>query len=238
MLLNKKIVYGTFFYILLFSSSYAEEKILFREEFVDLSHWNPIYFHEIKQHTVYTIESEGNQSYLKATSKASASGLIHEEEFNVYRYPNIKWKWKVDNVYQKGNAKTKAGDDYPIRIFALFKYDPEKATIWDKISFEVRKCIYGVYPPHSSLNYIWGGSEQKENILTSPYTDRAKMILLQKGSKNVGCWIEEEVNILEDYKKCFGIDPPSIASMAIMNDSDDTGEEATSYIDFIEVYQE
>lgn len=235
---GKIIVYTVFFLILLFSFSYAEEKILCREEFADLSHWKPFYFHKIEKHTVYTIESNGSQSYLKAISKASASGLIYKEEFNVYSYPTIKWKWKVDNVYQKGNAKTKEGDDYPIRIYILFKYNPDKATLWDKVSFKIIKGIYGEYPPHSSLNYIWESKEQTEGIITSPYTDRSKMILLQKGSKNIGLWIEEKINILEDYKKCFGSDPPPIASLAIMNDSDNTGEEAASYVDFIEVYQE
>ncbi|MCB2174033.1 DUF3047 domain-containing protein [bacterium] len=52
---------------------------------------------------------------------------------------------------------------------------------------------------------------------------------------NVGSWQEETVNVYEDYLKVFGEPPPQVASLAIMNDSDNTGEAATSYIDFIEV---
>jgi hypothetical protein len=49
--------------------------------------------------------------------------------------------------------------------------------------------------------------------------------------------VEEEANILEDYTKAFGAAPPAIASIAIMNDSDNTGESSVSYVDYIEVYK-
>lgn len=63
------------------------------------------------------------------------------------------------------------------------------------------------------------------------------MILLQQGRENVGKWVEQEVNIIEDYQKAFGEKPPLEASLAIMSDSDDTGERATAYVGFIEVFR-
>ena len=35
--------------------SYAGDKVFLREEFNDLSHWNPLNFPKIKRHTIYTI---------------------------------------------------------------------------------------------------------------------------------------------------------------------------------------
>jgi hypothetical protein len=64
------------------------------------------------------------------------------------------------------------------------------------------------------------------------------MILLQMGAKNLGTWQIEDQAIIEDYKRAFGTDPPPIASIAIMNDSDNTGEESISYLDYIEVYRQ
>jgi hypothetical protein len=60
------------------------------------------------------------------------------------------------------------------------------------------------------------------------------MIIL-RGPGDVGAWHEEEVNILEDYRRVYGEDPPPRAGLAIMNDSDGTGDGCVSYIDFIEV---
>ena len=73
--------------------------------------------------------------------------------------------------------------------------------------------------------------------MTSPYTNRAKLIALQRGSEKAGGWQIEEVNILEDYRLAFGIDPPAAASLAVMNDSDNTGQSSLSYVDFIEVFR-
>jgi len=61
------------------------------------------------------------------------------------------------------------------------------------------------------------------------------MIVLEAGTKNAGRWVTEKINILEDYKDAFGVPPPAIARIGVMNDSDNTREQSTSYIDFIEV---
>lgn len=207
-----------------------------RDDFENLDKWKPLNFEKIEKHTQYSID-KGNPhgSYLKAESDNSASGLIWEKSFNVNDSPLLQWKWKVSNIYSKGNAKEKSGDDYPIRIYVMFEYDPETAGFWESALYESAKLFYGEYPPHSSLNYIWANKDYEEEILPNPFTEKAQMILLQKGKLNVGKWMTEEVNILEDYRKAFGEDPPNNASLAIMSDSDNTGESATAWIDFIEL---
>ena len=215
----------------------AEENVLFRDDFHDLENWRPLFFPKIPQHSVYTVETQGDQHHLRAESDASASALVYKKEFNVYDYPQIRWRWKVDRVYRKGDIHTKAGDDYPIRIYVVFKYDPEGAGVLDKLSYASAKLFYGEYPPHSTLNYVWASKPYPERILTSPYTDRAKMVLLEQGGEKVGAWVAEQVNVVEDYERAFGTKPPATASLAIMNDSDNTGESAVSYLEFIEVYR-
>jgi hypothetical protein len=74
--------------------------------------------------------------------------------------------------------------------------------------------------------------------MASPYTEKAKIITLQRGKERVGTWQTEEVHILEDYRRVFGEDPPMAANLAVMNDSDNTGQGAVSYLDFIEVFRD
>ena len=212
-------------------------KVFFREDFNNLENWRPLFFPKINKHTLYTIEKEGINSYLKAESNASASGLLLNKEFNVYDYPNVRWRWKIRNVYRKGNAGEKSGDDYPIRVYVIFKYDPAVASFGTKLKYGIAKAIYGEYPPHSSLNYIWESRTHDKNIIISPFASESKMLVLESGDENAGKWIEEKIDIIKDYKKAFGEDPPSIAGLAIMNDSDNTGESSISHIDYIEVYQ-
>jgi hypothetical protein len=141
----------------------------------------------------------------------------------------------VSNIYQKGDEKKKSGDDYPLRIYVVFKYDSRKASVLEKAQYSAAKLIYGEYPPHSSINYIWANKTYPERIVPTPYTAKAQMILLQKGAGLAGQWVKEEVNALKDYREAFGSDPPAVAALAIMADADNTGEKALGFVDYIEV---
>jgi hypothetical protein len=215
----------------------AEKQTLFREDFRSLANWEPLHFQKIKKYSTYTIGNIGGRSFLITASDASASAIVYNKMFNVYEYPHMRWRWRVDNVYTKGNPRDKSGDDYPIRVYVIFQYDPSKAEFTDKVSYGIAKTLYGKYPPHSTLNYVWTGHMFAERIITSPYTDKAKMIIMEKGRNRLGTWVEETVNILEDYRKAFGKEPPATAGVAIMNDSDNTGEKAVSYVEYIEVFK-
>jgi hypothetical protein len=64
------------------------------------------------------------------------------------------------------------------------------------------------------------------------------MIVLEKGKERVGRWVEESVDVLADYWKAFGKDPPATATLAVMSDTDNAGGSAVAYLDFIEVGKE
>ena len=211
--------------------------VLFREDFNSLDNWKPFFFPKIKKHSTYTIERNGQGHILKTESSGSASALVYRDSFNVYEHPRVKWRWKVDNVYKKGDARTKKGDDYPIRVYIMFEYDPEHAGAFEKIKYGLARSIYGEYPPHSSLSYVWANKDEPDRFLTSPYTSKAKMVLLEKGAQKIGAWQDEEINILDDYQKAFGVKPPARARIAVMNDSDNTGESSVSYMEYIEIFK-
>jgi len=213
------------------------EDVLFREEFNDMKDWQPLEFPKISKHSTYEITKEGTNSILTAKSNASASGILYSKTFDVKKYPGIRWRWKAENVYKKGNAASRKGDDYPIRVYVTFKYNPGKAGVSLRMQYGLARKLYGEYPPHSSLNYIWANRRHDNNIIVSPYTSRSIMMALRSGTQDTGKWVSEDVNVIEDYRKAFGGDPPVKASLAIMSDSDDTGEKAVAHIDFIEVYQ-
>ena len=217
--------------------SAGDPRALFREDFATLDNWKPFTFPKINKHSIYTIENEGGSHVLKAESNASASAIVYKDSFNVHEYPKVKWRWKVKNVYAKGNVRSKEGDDYPIRVYIMFEYDPEKAGALERIKYSFAKSLYGEYPPHSSLSYIWSSKDDPEKFVVSPYTDKAVMVLLEKGTAKVGTWVNEEIDIPADYQKAFGTKAPDRARIAIMNDSDNTGESAVSWVEYIEVFK-
>ena len=46
------------------------------------------------------------------------------------------------------------------------------------------------------------------------------------------------MDILADYRQAFGHDPPPVARLAVMSDTDNAGGVAAAYLDFIEVGKE
>lgn len=69
----------------------------------------------------------------------------------------------------------------------------------------------------------------EETIVSNPYTIQSKMMVVQSGESRINTWIAEERNVYQDYKNIFGSEPPMIAAVGIMTDTDDTQESAVSY---------
>ncbi len=193
------------------------------------SNWKPLAFKKIEKHTTYTLVKDDNKVVIKAVAKASASGLTREIKINPKEYPIVQWRWKVSNILKKGDVKRKDGDDYPARIYITFKYDPSKLSFAQKAKYETVKALYGQYPPHAAINYIWESKASKGTIVPNPYTDRVMMIVVESGEAKLNQWANEERNIYEDYKKAFKEEPPLISGVAIMTDTDNTGESAMAY---------
>jgi hypothetical protein len=191
--------------------------------------WEPLTFKVIPSHTIYEKFNDNDVTVIKAISNASASGLIRKIRIDPRQYPIIRWRWKISNIFQHGDVTKKSGDDYPARIYIAFEYTPEKVGVWEKAKFAAIKLIYGEYPPIGALNYIWESKAPKGTIIANPYTDRVQMIVVENGMENLNTWKEEERNIFDDYMKAFGEAPSMITGIAIMTDSDNTGENAVSF---------
>ena len=55
------------------------------------------------------------------------------------------------------------------------------------------------------------------------------MIVVESGTALVGRWVDEERDLYADYRRLFAVEPPPIEGIAVMTDTDDTGERAVAY---------
>ncbi|MBI4487581.1 MAG: DUF3047 domain-containing protein [Deltaproteobacteria bacterium] len=191
--------------------------------------WKPLTFPKISRHTTYKVEGEAGRFWVKAESDASASALVREVQIDPRVYPILRWRWKVENIIQKGDERKKEGDDYAARIYVNFLYDPQKASLWERTRYGLWYAIYGSYPPKAALNYIWANKLPQGKVIDNAYTSRAKMVAIETGSEKIGAWVREERNIYRDYIGFFGEEPPQVIGVAIMTDTDNTGEKAVAY---------
>ena len=100
-------------------------------------------------------------------------------------------------------------DDYAARVYVVFP----SALFWRT----------------KAINYIWANKLAAGEAVPNPFTSNACMIAVQSGAAHVGQWLEEKRNLLEDYQKCFGEDPPKAGAVAIMTDTDNTEEQAVAW---------
>lgn len=62
------------------------------------------------------------------------------------------------------------------------------------------------------------------------------MRVLRDAEAPTGTWKTERVNIMEEYLKAFGEAPPKSAlRMAVMSDSDNSGQRTEAKLDWIKV---
>ena len=197
--------------------------------------WEEARFHSSPRHTIYTVEREGNNWFLKAESRKSASSLYKKVSLDLRHYPILSWRWKVDNTVKvkKGSEKIKAGDDYAARVYVTFESKPENISLMEMIERSLVKAVYGKELPGEAIEYVWANELRKGEIFPNPDTDKAIMVVVENWSDKVGDWVTEQRNVYEDYKRLFGTEPSKINYVAIMTDTDDSGEETVTYYDDI-----
>jgi hypothetical protein len=55
------------------------------------------------------------------------------------------------------------------------------------------------------------------------------MLAVRSGDEQAGQWLSEQRDIVADFRRLFGEDPPQAGAIAIMTDTDNTGAEATAW---------
>jgi hypothetical protein len=193
--------------------------------------WEPLEFDGIARHTRYELarESGGEEPVLHARSDAGASGLIRRIPVDLAQHPVLSWRWKVSRVLARGDATRKEGEDFPARVYVTFAYQPERVGLWKKLQYRAARARFGELPI-GSLVYVWGNRADQTGVFDSPYAGSfVKLIPVERGSAHVGEWRSAERNVLDDYRLAFGEAPPPVAGVAVMTDTDDTGESAEGW---------
>jgi hypothetical protein len=165
--------------------------------------------------TQYEVTRQDGRLCIEAKSQASASGLYYEMGYSLKGYPLLSWQWKIERVLSKGDARFKEGDDYAARVYVIF-------PSW-------------LFWRTKAINYIWANRLPKGKAIPNAFTSNAVMIAVESGSQMAGQWVTETRNVFEDYRRQFGEDPPRAGAVAIMTDTDNTGESATAWYGVIRI---
>jgi len=115
----------------------------------------------------------------------------------------------VENTIPSADEQLRRGDDYPARIHVI----KEGLLPWNSMA----------------VNYVWSSNQPLGSRWQNAYSSRARMIALQSGDARAGHWVEERRNVREDFRELFSEDIRQIDVVALMTDTDNTGEKVVAY---------
>jgi len=193
--------------------------------------WEALTFPNIDRWTQYSLvqDKDNGRTVVFAESDRSASGLIRRKRFNPLDYPIIQWDWKIEGVLPNGDVRRKEGDDYPARLYVAFEFDSASADWWQRTRHKAASLVAGKPLPGSALNYIWTTKEPEGLIVSNPFSEEVKMVVVRSGDSKAGSWVRQRRNLVDDYRQAFGRMPPPVIGIAIMSDSDNTGGRVSAY---------
>lgn len=173
----------------------------------DLGGWETESFNGETEYT--PVEKDGRR-VLQAVSRGTASGLYREISVDLNRTPHLNWTWRVANVLEGIDERTKAGDDYPARVYVV---------VSGKLFFWRTRAV----------NYVWSSHQPAGSTWPNAYTGNAQMVAVESGPEKVGQWVTEKRNVQADFRQLFGDDIDHIDAVAIMTDTDNSGQAATAW---------
>ena len=152
---------------------------------------------------------------ISATGTHSAAGLFRNIRFAPRERPILEWRWRVDQLPQDANIRHKQGDDVGASIYLIFG-----RTGWFR-------------PEPPTLVYSWSSAHTAAgSIIKNPYHSNGavRTLVLRSGTDELGRWVAERRNIIEDYRRVFGEEPPATVEMvAIWSDGDQTQSKVKAY---------
>ncbi len=136
--------------------------------------------------------------------------------------PRLRWQWKVSRALETARLGRKSGDDAAARVLVGFAFEPDKASLFERLAYnsQARKSPF---VPGTALCYVWAGHEEPGTLLSNPYNEQVRVIVVASGSEHAGNWQSVERDLLADYQEAFGEAPPALEGIALMVDSDQTG---------------
>jgi hypothetical protein len=168
------------------------------------------------------------QTVVSAKADAAAAPLVFRTDRDASAAPVLRWRWNVGNVIEKSDPTRREADDFAARIYVSFAHDPARTTLRERAENAMAKALYNEVPPRAALAYVFTHRGEINQVIESPYTTRVRSIVVDRSDQSIGQWVRFERDLVADYKRAFGEAPTRISGIAIMVDTDNTGQSASA----------
>lgn len=167
-----------------------------------------------RRQTEYTRSGAGGVPAIRAVGRNSGSALHRELRYRPADYPWLEWSWRVDKLQEGADIRDAKREDFGAAVSLIFG----------------RPSLLRRNVP--TLSYVWTNTKvQAGDVVASPHHQgTTRSIVLQAGAGKLGQWVRERRNVVEDYRRAFGADPPDyVEVIALWTDNDQTGDPVEAY---------
>ena len=159
----------------------------------------------------FRVVTHGGRKGINLKSANDSSTISKEVKVDVKAWPILQWTWQAVTLPKGGDARKSATDDEAAQIYVTFPRFPSA----------VRSRI---------ISYIWDTTAPVGAVFKSEKTGLVTYVVVRSGPADLGKWLTESRNVLEDYKKIYGESPgEDVGAISIAIDSNDTNSTAESY---------
>lgn len=175
--------------------------------------------------------SAGADGSIRVESDKAASMLFRAVEADPAKTPLLRWRWRVDSPAAVTDLTRKGGDDRSLAVYVGFRWEPEKASLWERMKRAVVEAKSGPGAPGRVIAYIWGGAQPAGSLSKSPYSgDGGWNVILRDGAAPLATWLDETVDVAADYARAFGSNAPEVTWIALFADGDDTASRVSGAV--------
>lgn len=186
--------------------------------------------------TTYRMTEEAGVPALEASADESASILYTHVSTPVESHSVLSWRWGIQRTPHGADVLDADKDDAAARLFVAFEHRPELIPRGQRFRYWLARVAHGEYPPYSALCYVWSRTRPVGTVSTHHKYCRLVRIVIRRGDRDSGRWVEERRDVLADYTAAFGTAPPAISHIAVMTDTDETGDSLKAWYSGIALY--
>jgi hypothetical protein len=153
-----------------------------------------------------TVGKDRDGSFLHFKSVKSSFSLERPVDVDPAQMPVLTWRWKVTELPSGGDFRHSSKDDQAAQVM---------------VAFEDRRVI----------SYIWDTTAPKGTleIASAIPLVRVYALVCRSGDAELNRWLTESHNILDDFLRIYGKQPPHVKGLRLQINSQHTGTVAESY---------
>lgn len=155
----------------------------------------------------YKVAEEPGLRFLHAAVRGLGVQAAKQHEWDLGAYPVLAWSWRPVEFPMGGDERESKTNDSALAVYMLVPYSNVRGP--------------------KAVKYIWSEKVPIGTHLSSNMGLTQVRVLRSGAPAKKGDWVEERVNVRDDYKKYFEVtETPKPAGIAVLTDSDDTGSSA------------